>query len=48
MVSGSRRGSGNKKVKVLAGGKNLKMEEDLEIREMCGDKCWGMPRHFGS
>lgn len=47
MVSG-RRSSGNKKVKVLAGGKNVKVEEDLEIREMRGDKCWGMPRDFGT
>lgn len=39
MVSRRRKGSGNKKVKVLAGVKNLKVEEDLEIRETCGNKC---------
>jgi len=39
MVSGRRRSSGNKKVKVLAGRKNLKVGEDLEIREIHGDEC---------
>lgn len=48
MVSRRRKGSGNKKVKVLAGGKNLKVEEGLEIRETHGNECWGMPRDFDS
>lgn len=47
MVLRRRKGSGKKKVNVLAGVKNLKVEEDLEIRETRGNKCWGMPRDFG-
>lgn len=45
MVSGRRRGSGNKKVK-KAGGKTLKVK-DLKIRDICGGKCWGILGDFG-
>lgn len=47
--SGLRKWKGAQKVEdqILVGGNMLEVGKTLEMRELCGDECCGMPRDLG-